>query len=120
MTKEHVNFLENLDLDGKQVSIEENRHLSDRFGDSNSNTGEIRINTTKGDVLNTVIHELLHIENPGKSEERVAAQSKKVEKKMGLAEAGMLLLEVSQAQKPVEPRKMVFTEVSKIIESNIK
>ena len=118
--KEHVNFIENLDLGGKRVTIEENRHLSDRFGDARPDTGEIRINTAKGDVVDTVIHELLHVENPNKPEERVAIQSRRIEKSMSLAEAGMLLLEASQSQKPVEPRKIVFTRSSKIIKNNIK
>lgn len=117
--KEHANFLEGLDMEGGRVSISENRHL-DHFGDANFETGEIRINTSKGDVVDTVIHELLHMEDPGKSEERVAKQSRRIEKKMSLAEAGMLLLEASQSQAPIKPREIVFTRSSKIISNNIK
>ena len=71
-------------------------------------------------MVETLIHELLHVEDFDKSEGSVARQSKRIEKKMSLAEAGMLLLEASQSQEPVKPREIVFTRSSKIIKSNIK
>lgn len=113
-----MTFVEELDIK-EPVSIEENKHLSDRFGDARSD-GRIRINTAKGDVVDTVIHELLHVENFNKSEETVAKQSRRIEKKMSLAEAGMMLLEASQSQKPTVQKNIIHTEAGNIISSNNK
>lgn len=103
---------------GTKLSIEENRKLSDRFGDSRAD-GQVRINTAKGDVVNTVIHELLHVEDFTKSEAQVIKESGQIEKKMGLADAGLMLLEASQAQAYVPPRVIHHTRAGNVISDNI-
>ena len=109
-------FIDKLHLEG--VSIEENKNMR-AFGDSRAD-GRIRINTSKGDVVNTVIHELLHVDDFNKSEERVQKQTFQIEKKMDLGEMGALLLEASQAQDPVPPRVVVHTEAGNVISGKIK
>ena len=102
------------------VSIEENRHLSDRYGDAHYPSNKVRINTAKGDVVNTVIHELLHIEDFNKSEEKVLNQANRIERKMSLGEMGQLLIEASQSQKPKPLREWTLTNASKVVSQNIK
>lgn len=115
-----MTFIDDLDIpQGTRISITENRHLSDRFGDARRD-GQIRINPAKGDVVDTVIHEILHVEDWNKSEERVASQSRRIEKGMSLEEAGMLLLEASQSQKPIPQRHIVHTRAGNVISNTNK
>ena len=53
----------------KDYSIEVDNHIR-AYGETYSD-GRIKINVAKGDVVNTVIHEKLHADNPGMNEKQV-------------------------------------------------
>lgn len=52
---------------------------------------EIKINTAKGDVINTIIHEELHRKHPNWPEKRVVQESKRVESRLTIKQARDLL-----------------------------
>lgn len=54
------------------------------YGDIDFEKKKIRINTRKGDVMNTIIHEEIHKQHPDWSEKKVREEALKREKKMTL------------------------------------
>ena len=85
--------------------------------------GTMEINTKMGDVVNTVIHEKLHLEHWDMPEEKVDKKADKIESKMSLKDMGNLLLE-TDAKIQIQERKSFaypskITHVSKILEQKI-
>ena len=91
------------------------------YGLTDFRNEEIKINPKAGDVVNTIIHEKLHANYPNMPHDEVYANAAKIESKMTLPDMAKELLEVDQRSKyPKYKREIVYTEASKVIESNIK
>lgn len=91
------------------------------YGDCNYTEERIRINTKKGDVVNTIIHENLHAHHPELSEEQVIKRSARVEGKMSLTEAATLLMTTAaKAEAKTGPGLNIrHTSASKVVSSNV-
>lgn len=91
------------------------------YGQTNFRDEEIKINPKKGDVVNTIIHEKLHANYPDMPHDEVYANADRIESKMTLPEMAQELLDVhDRSMHPQYKREMVYTEVSKVIKSEIK
>ena len=60
-------------------------------GDSDLEKIHIRVNPKKGGLLNTIIHENLHIQHPKMTEKNVSKKALQVEKKLTINKAIKLL-----------------------------
>lgn len=91
------------------------------YGDTNYRDEEIRINPAKGDVVNTIIHEKLHANYPDMPHDEVYTNAAKIEGSMTLPDMARELLEVHErSRNPVYKREVVYTEASKVVNSNMK
>ena len=61
------------------------------YGDTDDKKKRIRINPSKGDVVNTILHEEAHKLYPKKNEKQVRKIAAKKEKKMSLPEMANLI-----------------------------
>lgn len=52
---------------------------------------EIKINPTKGDLINSILHEELHRKHPSWDERKVVQESKKVESRLTIKQARDLI-----------------------------
>ena len=74
-----------------------------------------------GDLLNTIIHEKLHLNYPNMDHQKVYEEAKRIESKMTLPEMAVELLQVHQRSKnPPHRMEIVQTEYSNIISQTIK
>jgi len=90
------------------------------FGETHYGPEVIKINPTRGDVVNTVIHERLHADSPEMSEDEVRRKSHEIEGEMSLSEmAGILLDTHAKSQEP-KGREVIQTMASKVIKSEVK
>ena len=90
------------------------------FGETHYHDETIKINPTRGDVVNTVIHERLHADSPEMSEDEVRRKSHEIEGEMSLSEmAGILLDTHAKSQEP-KGREVIQTMASKVIKSEVK
>lgn len=64
------------------------------FGRCDWDNKEIKINTRRGDVLNTYIHEELHRKHPSWSEGKVIKESKRIESRLTIKQSIALLNEL--------------------------
>ncbi len=74
----------------KEWSVKEDRKMAN-YGETDYGKGEVRINPSKGDVVNTVIHENLHKRNPEMPHDEVYRQAAAIEGSMSMREMGRLL-----------------------------
>jgi len=90
------------------------------YGETHYGPEVIKINPTRGDVINTIIHERLHADNPQMEEDEVRKKSHEIEGEMSLPEmAGILLDTHAKSQEP-KGREVIETIASKVIKSEIK
>lgn len=83
--------------------------------------GEMTVNLKRGDVLNTIIHEQLHVDSPRMAHRSVYKRAYEIEGKMSLREMGETLVHAHDRMlNPIRKREMVHTTVSKVISSVIK
>ena len=61
------------------------------YGDVDLDNNHIRVNPKKGGLLNTIIHENLHIKHPRMSEKNIAKKATQVEKKLSIKSSINLL-----------------------------
>jgi len=61
------------------------------YGETDFDKKRIRVNPRKGDLINTIIHEELHVKYPDKSEKWIREKSKKKETTLTMADAVKLL-----------------------------
>lgn len=88
---------------------------------SASSDGTIRLNLKKGDVLDTIIHENLHMKDWGMPHSKVYPMTDRIEGKMSLREAGETFLKAHDRMiNPIRTREIVRTEASKVVSSNVK
>lgn len=81
---------------------------------------KIVISRKKGDVVNTIIHEKLHINYPNMDHDKVYENAAKIEGAMTLPEMANQLLEVhARSMNPPYKRDIVHTEYSSIISRKI-
>lgn len=88
---------------------------------SASSDGTIRLNLKKGDVLDTIIHENLHMKDWGMPHSKVYPLTNRIEGNMSLREAGETFLKAHDRMlNPIYTREIHHTVASKIISSSIK
>ena len=61
------------------------------YGEVDFDKKRVRINPRKGDLINTVIHEELHVKYPDKSEKWIKNKAKKQETTLSVKDAMKLL-----------------------------
>lgn len=84
-------------------------------------TGLMEINPKRGDVVDTIIHEALHLEDPSMPHPKVYREAARVEGKMSLPEMAELLMEAHmKSLYPTPRREMTYTEASKVREVHIR
>ncbi len=83
--------------------------------------GSMKINTRRGDVVNTIIHENLHLDNPMMSEEEVQRRSIEIEGSMSMPEMADMLMQ-THVEVMSSPMKRVIkhTTASKVVSSIMK
>lgn len=83
--------------------------------------GKMEINLRRGDVVDTIIHETLHLVDPMMDHDKVYSEAAKIEGKMSLPEMADLLMQAHmRSQYPVHRRQITHSTASKVISSNIK
>ena len=91
------------------------------YGYAHLGKEEIKIATKPGDVLNTIIHEKLHLNYPNMPHDQVYMNAAKIESKMTLPEIAQELLDVhDRSMNPPYKREIIHTEASNIISENHK
>ena len=60
-------------------------------GDADLENNHIRVNPKKGGLLNTIIHENLHIQHPKMKEKNIAKEALRIEKKLTVKKSINLL-----------------------------
>lgn len=91
------------------------------YGYADLNEEKIVIARKPGDVINTIIHEKLHINYPKMDHDKIYEEALKIEGKMTLPEMAQELLEVhKRSMNPPYKREITHTEYSNIISQNIK
>ncbi len=70
----------------------------------------IKTNTKKGDVLNTIIHELMHCKYPKKSEEQIKKLSAKVEGGLSMRDQARILTEYESGISRVSDRMLMYNK----------
>lgn len=68
------------------------RKLKD-YGETDFNKKKIKVNPSKGDLVNTVLHEELHAKHPNKPEKWIKAKADKAEKKISVKKTVKMLKE---------------------------
>lgn len=68
----------------------------------------IKTNTKKGDVTNTIIHELMHIRYPEKSEEEIQKISAKIESSLSMRDQAKLLENYESGVSRVSDRMLMY------------
>ena len=85
------------------------------------NDGTMEINLKKGDVVDTIIHENLHLEDWQMPHGKVYKTADKIEGGMSLPEMAKLLLDTHEASQYVKhEREIIHTTSSKVVSTNIK
>lgn len=83
--------------------------------------GIMEINMKRGDVIDTIIHENLHLSDLQMPHGKVYNETDKIESKLTLRSAGELLLKAHDRMlNPQHVREVVRTVSSKVISSIIK
>lgn len=83
--------------------------------------GTMEINIRRGDVVDTIIHENLHLKDWQMPHGEVYKTTDKLEGRMGLPDMARLLMEThARAQNPVYERQYTRTFASKVISSSVK
>lgn len=95
------------------------------FGETHVRNGEaetIKLNVKKGNVVDTIIHERLHAENPGMSEREVRERTGKIEGTMPLVEQANLLVQTALEAKGTERGKLNIhrTQTSKVVSRKVR
>lgn len=67
----------------KKVTREVNV-MMEFFGDADLEDRHIRINPRKGGIINTIIHENLHLKHPKMKENNIAKKAKQIESKLSI------------------------------------
>lgn len=70
------------------------------FGDIDYAKRRIRVNPSKGDLLNTIMHEEIHSKHPGKKEKTVRKEAGVAERKLTIDSAISNLLKFKRKQRP--------------------
>ena len=102
--------------EGKDYSLEEDRSIGS-YGETNYADQTVTINPGMGDVVNTIIHEKLHVQYPDMPHDEVYRKAFEIESSMGIKEMGDMLQETA---KEINKGRLVRTVVSKVIKSNVK
>ena len=83
--------------------------------------GKMEVNIKAGDVVNTIIHENLHLMDPDMPHGKVYRESDKIEGKMSLPQMAHLLMQTHvKSMYPVHRREIMYTTASKVISQVIK
>lgn len=106
-----------LDPKVKEIVINNRMHA---YGRAHSD-GKIELNLKKGDVLDTIIHENLHMKDWGMEHSQIYPLTDRIEGDMTLREAGELFLKAHDRMlNPIPVREVVHTVASNVISSNVK
>jgi len=91
------------------------------YGYADLNEEKMVVGKKPGDLLNTIIHEKLHLNYPNMSHDKVYENASRIEQTMTLPEMAQELLDVhDRSLNPPHKREIVYTESSNIISNNIK
>ena len=83
--------------------------------------GRMEINLKAGDVVNTIIHENLHLMDPAMPHGKVYRESDKIEGKMSLPQMAHLLMQTHmKSQYPEHRREITHTFASNVREQYIR
>lgn len=105
----------------KEVKINNSMNPMGRATVYGSEKGKMEINLKAGDVVNTIIHENLHLMDPMMPHGKVYRESDKIEGKMSLPQMANLLMQTHmKSLYPSPKREITYTTASKVINSNIK
>ena len=74
----------------KHVTREVNRKMK-LFGDADFETNHIRVNPKKGGLLNTILHEEIHLKHPNMKEKNIVKKASAEESKLTIRKAIGLL-----------------------------
>jgi hypothetical protein len=86
-----------------------------------SSDGTITLNLKKGDVLDTIIHENLHMKDWGMPHSKIYPETDRIEGNMSLREAGETFLKAHDRMlNPIRTREYVRTVASKVVSSSVK
>lgn len=108
-----------MDLSPNVKKIEINNEMKP-YGRAHSD-GTIELNLKRGDVVDTIIHENLHLKDWDMPHGKVYETTDKIEGKMSLLEMADLLTKTHmRMQYPQHQREIMHTVSSKVVSSNIK
>ena len=105
----------------KEVVIDNTLPVYGQATISGPEEGKMEINLKAGDVVNTIIHENLHLMDPDMPHGKVYRESDKIEGKMSLPQMAHLLMQTHQkSMYPEHHREITYTVASKVISQVIK
>ena len=105
----------------KEVVIDNTLPVYGQATISGPEEGKMEINLKAGDVVNTIIHENLHLMDPDMPHGKVYRESDKIEGKMSLPQMAHLLMQTHmKSMYPEHRREIMHTTVSKVISQVIK
>ena len=105
----------------KEVEINNHLPVYGRAYLGGPEEGKMEINLKAGDVVNTIIHENLHLMDPDMAHGKVYRESDKIEGKMSLPQMAHLLMQTHmKSMYPEHRREVVYTRASKVISQVIK
>lgn len=111
----------NLPPDVREVVINNRMHVYGRATIGGPENGKMEINLRRGDVVDTIIHETLHLVDPMMDHDKVYSEAAKMEGKMSLPEMADLLMQAHmRSQYPVHRREITHTTASNVISSSTK
>ena len=104
-------------IEGKDFKMEEDTKLGN-YGQTDYENQKISINPRAGDVVNTIIHEKLHADNPDMPHEEVYRKAYEMESEMSVRDMADMLNET--AKDIDRGRNKVFVHYSKVVKQDIK
>lgn len=85
------------------------------------NEGRMEINPKRGDVVDTIIHENLHLIDPQMDHDKVYREADRIESKMSLPEMAHTLMQAHERSRyPIHRREITHTVASNVISTSIK
>ncbi len=105
----------------KEVVINNGMRPMGRATIGGPDVGLMEINLRAGDVVNTIIHENLHLMDPDMAHGKVYRESDKIEGKMSLPQMAHLLLQTHEKSLyPTHRRVITHTTAAKVVSSTVK
>ena len=113
--------IKNPTTDELEVKVQPNVTLGGNklYGYADLDKDKIVVATKPRDVLNTIIHEKLHVNYPNMDHDKIYENAAKIEAAMTIPEMARELLDIhDRSMNPPYKREITFTEASNIISSN--